>query len=155
MGSIGRPLAARSVGSPTGSPSTASPSVSTITGGRWRKSRPAASRLTPLFDGAGASPLLWQADVAWLIVGKADPSALMARFSDRLAAIHMKDIAPEGTHQDEDGWCDLGDGTIDWPPLIAEARGHGVELFVAEHDEPKDPAGFSAAARTTLAGWLA
>lgn len=99
--------------------------------------------LQHLFEGAGSSPLRWEADIAWLVRGKADPAAWLERYRDRLVCAHVKDIAPEGQNQDEDGWADVGRGVLDWPKLWSLARANGAELMVLEHDKPKDPVAFA------------
>ncbi|MGI9451192.1 MAG: sugar phosphate isomerase/epimerase family protein [Geminicoccaceae bacterium] len=94
-----------------------------------------------IFEAAGDSPLTWQADVAWLVRGKAEPEAWLARYADRLRSAHVKDIAPEGKNQDQDGWADVGAGTLDWPTLWQVCRARGAGWMVVEHDKPADPAG--------------
>ena len=52
----------------------------------------------------------------------------------------MKDIAPAGQNEDEDGWADVGAGVLDWPDLWRACREAGAEWMVVEHDKPADPA---------------
>ena len=102
------------------------------------------SALECLFDGAADSPLTWQADVAWLERGGADPVLLMQRYRQRLVSVHAKDLAAPGTKQDEDGWDDVGHGVLDWRgSLAAAAVANGARWLVAEHDKPSDPARFA------------
>jgi sugar phosphate isomerase/epimerase len=96
--------------------------------------------LTILFEAAGGSPLAWEADVAWLVRGGADPKALMTRYRDRLVAAHVKDIAPAGQNLDQDGWADVGSGVLDWKDLWQSCRANGAKWMVVEHDKPADPA---------------
>lgn len=96
-----------------------------------------------MFEEADDSPLTWQADVAWLVRGGADPNDWVSRLGDRLRAAHVKDIAPEGQNQDEDGWADVGTGTLDWQALWQVYRAGGAGWMVVEHDKPADPAGFA------------
>jgi sugar phosphate isomerase/epimerase len=96
--------------------------------------------LAILFEAAGGSPLAWEADVAWLVRGGADPKALLARYRDRLAAAHVKDIAPAGQNVDQDGWADVGSGVLDWKDLWQACRANGAKWMVVEHDKPADPA---------------
>jgi sugar phosphate isomerase/epimerase len=97
-----------------------------------------------LFAGAGNSPLKWQVDVAWLVRGEADPVALMAQHKDRVTSVHAKDIALPGTKDDEDGWDDVGHGTLDWRNTLAPAAAaNGARWLVAEHDKPSDAARFA------------
>lgn len=80
----------------------------------------------------------WEMDVAWAVRGGGDPLKYIADYGNRITAAHVKDIAPEGENADEDGWADVGYGTIDWKTIMAALKGIGVELFVAEHDNPSD-----------------
>jgi len=81
--------------------------------------------------------MLWEADLAWVARAGSDPAAWIERYRGRIAAVHVKDIAPAGQNADEDGWADVGTGTLPWAKLWALAAECGVELFVAEHDHPK------------------
>jgi sugar phosphate isomerase/epimerase len=100
----------------------------------------ATTALELLFAGAEGTPLTWQADVAWLIRGGADPAEWLRRYRDRLVSAHVKDIAPEGAALDEDGWADVGAGTLDWTSLWPLCRDLGARWMVVEHDKPSDPA---------------
>ena len=91
-----------------------------------------------------APALTWEADLAWIVRGGRDPIDYIARYGDRLRAIHVKDIASEGTHLEEDGWSDLGAGTMDWATLLQACRNQSASLIYAlEHDNPKDPTGYA------------
>lgn len=87
-----------------------------------------------------APELSWEGDLAWVIVGGGDPLTYINKYSAQLAAIHVKDIAPNGENLDEDGWADLGQGTVDWTALIAACRRLPQRIeYVLEHDNPSDP----------------
>lgn len=87
--------------------------------------------------------LAFEFDVAWAIRAKSDPLDTIARHGSRLRAAHVKDIAPAGQNADEDGWADVGHGTVAWPALIAALRKAGAAYFVAEHDNPRDHVRFA------------
>jgi sugar phosphate isomerase/epimerase len=91
----------------------------------------------------GGPDLEWEGDLAWVIKGGADPLDWIKTFGKRLTAVHLKDIAPEGENKDEDGWADLGQGTVDWKGLMAALRNTGCKYFVMEHDNPKDAERFA------------
>jgi sugar phosphate isomerase/epimerase len=93
-----------------------------------------------IFEGAADSPLSWQVDIAWLVRGGADPKGWMHRYRDRVISAHVKDIAPEGRNEDQDGWADVGAGLLDWRELWPAARAAGAKWMVVEHDKPSDPA---------------
>lgn len=81
----------------------------------------------------------WEADIAWIIRGGADPMDWISRYGDRITAVHVKDIAAEGECLDEDGWADVGHGIVAWKNLIRALNQNGpVPIFVMEHDNPSD-----------------
>ena len=100
-----------------------------------------------------APDLLWEADLAWVVRGGADPVAELKRYAGRIEAVHVKDIAPAGQCLDEDGWADPGHGVLDWSILVPVLREIGVTQFVAEHDKPNDVARFARRAFATVASW--
>ena len=115
--------------------------------------RPLAGGAIPLerlFAGAGGSPLTFEADLAWLVRGGADPVAWMRSQQKRLTAVHVKDLARESADPAEEGWSDVGAGTMDWPGLWPEAVRLGAKWMVLEHDKPRDPIGFARASRAYL-----
>lgn len=98
-----------------------------------------------------ASPdLAWEADIAWIIKGGADPLEWIERYGDRILAVHVKDIAANGEKADEDGWEDVGHGTVDWAALFAALRKTPARYFVMEHDNPSDDTRFASRSIETV-----
>jgi sugar phosphate isomerase/epimerase len=100
-----------------------------------------------------APDILWEADLAWIVRGGADPLTELKRYAGRIEAVHVKDIAPVGSCADEDGWADPGYGVLDWSTLVPVLGEIGVTLLVAEHDKPNDVARFARRAFATVASW--
>lgn len=117
-----------------------------------------AFEFEPLADGTlpqaaifeGGPDLEWEADLAWVVKGGGDPLRWIGEWGDRLTAVHVKDIAPAGENADEDGWADVGYGTVDWPALFAALKSTRARHFILEHDKPSDPARFAARSIATL-----
>jgi len=92
----------------------------------------------------GAGNIVWQCDVAWLVKGAEDPISWIKRYPERIASVHVKDIAPKGECVDEDGWADLGEGTMEWKTILSAIREKtGCASFVLEHDNPSDVTRFA------------
>ncbi|WP_299655797.1 sugar phosphate isomerase/epimerase [uncultured Tateyamaria sp.] len=87
---------------------------------------------------SAAPSVQFEYDVAWAVRAGADPMAPIDRYGSRIAIAHLKDIAPEGEALDEDGWADVGHGTMDWPALFNALKQAGTRYFVTEHDKPSD-----------------
>ena len=107
--------------------------------------------MTALLEGGPA--LEWEIDVAWVIRGGADPAAWIAAERGRITAAHVKDIAPAGQNTDEDGWADIGHGTVDWQALLGRLRGAGVAHLILEHDNPSDHARFARRSLASVKGY--
>lgn len=87
----------------------------------------------------GAPGISWEADIAWVVRGGADPFAWIEKLGSRISAVHVKDLAPAGEAADEGGWADVGHGTIDWAKLIPVIKARTkAKHFVVEHDNPND-----------------
>jgi len=91
-----------------------------------------------------APDIKWEADLAWIVRGGRDPLDYIARYGDRINAVHVKDIAPAGENLDEDGWADLGAGTLDWAAYLKACRAQRDDIIYAlEHDKPSDPISYA------------
>ncbi|MGI9402569.1 MAG: sugar phosphate isomerase/epimerase family protein [Rhizobiaceae bacterium] len=86
----------------------------------------------------GGPELSWEADIAWIVRGGADPLYWIERLGNHISAVHLKDIAKADENLDEDGWSDVGYGTMDWPGLLDSLKSTPCDLYVIEHDNPGD-----------------
>ncbi|MEL6463756.1 MAG: sugar phosphate isomerase/epimerase [Pseudomonadota bacterium] len=85
-----------------------------------------------------APSVAFEYDVAWAVRAEADPMAPINTHGARIAIAHLKDIATAGDALDEDGWADVGHGTMDWQRLFDALKQAGTRYFVTEHDKPSD-----------------
>jgi sugar phosphate isomerase/epimerase len=88
---------------------------------------------------AAAPGISAEVDVAWMVRGGIDPAPWLERNGDRIVAVHVKDLAPEGKNAAEDGWADVGKGILPWAELMhLVTEKTAARFFVAEHDNPSD-----------------
>lgn len=92
-----------------------------------------------LFEGAGPA-LKSELDLAWVARSGHDPAAMLGKLSGSVFAVHAKDNAPAGENKDEDGFAAVGKGVLDWNTILPAAQKAGVQWYVIEHDNPRDPA---------------
>ena len=97
--------------------------------------------------------LLWEADLAWVVRGGADPRHWIERYRGRIPLVHVKDIAPAGDKADEDGWADVGAGTLPWSELWRQCVAAGAEMMIAEHDNPSDFDRFARVSAAAMRGY--
>ena len=74
-------------------------------------------------------------DVYWAAVAGHDPVALIRATTGRVRSLHMKDLVADPEPRD----APAGDGTLDFPAIIAAGRAAGVDWYIAEQDEPVAP----------------
>jgi sugar phosphate isomerase/epimerase len=89
-----------------------------------------------VFEGSDEVELGWEADLGWITRAGAQADAWLDRLGDRLAAVHVKDVAA-AAGGDEDGWVALGDGTIRWDQVLPHIASL-TRLVIFEHDHPTD-----------------
>lgn len=91
-----------------------------------------------LLDAADPENLKLQADLAWVARGGVDPAAFVREHAGRIISVHAKDNAPEGQNEEQDGWAEVGYGTMDWEAILPAVVESGAQWFVVEHDNPRD-----------------
>jgi sugar phosphate isomerase/epimerase len=74
-------------------------------------------------------------DVYWATAGGRDPVAEIRATADRVRLLHMKDRAPGPEPHD----APPGDGTLPFPEIVEAGRAAGVEWYIVEQDEPREP----------------
>lgn len=76
----------------------------------------------------------YQMDVYYTVTEGADPFAYLKKYKDRFTSMHLRDVLkqrlPAGSK--EESACDMGEGIINFPKLIAAAMANGAQYFFAE-----------------------
>ncbi len=92
-----------------------------------------------LFAAAGPD-LKTELDLAWVARAGLDPAVMLGKFRGHVFAVHAKDNAPKGQGEDEGGFAAVGQGVLDWNAILPAAATAGVQWYIVEHDQPRDPA---------------
>ena len=83
--------------------------------------------------------LKFEIDLGWVIAGGADPLPWIERYSNKIIACHLKDFYSKDKDMfDMDNQSSVGDGYIEWKDIIDSIKQTNCELFILEHDDPKD-----------------
>lgn len=90
-----------------------------------------------------ADDMMLELDLGWVRAAGHDPVVWINKYAGKIAAVHIKDIAPDGACTDEDGWADVGHGIMDWAAIHTALQAAGIDHYVAEHDNPKDDKRFA------------
>ncbi|MFM9371203.1 sugar phosphate isomerase/epimerase family protein [Streptomyces sp. Da 82-17] len=75
----------------------------------------------------------FELDVYWAANGGEDPGTYFTRHPGRFPALHVKDMAPDGS------FADVGSGVLDFAAMFRDAHIGGVKQWLVEHDAPSDP----------------
>jgi sugar phosphate isomerase/epimerase len=78
-------------------------------------------------------------DTYWVQAGGGDPAAWVRKCAGREPLIHLKDMAI-GPNRDQ-RTVEIGEGNLNWPAILKEAREGGVEWYLVEQDNTygRDP----------------
>ncbi|OIV35852.1 sugar phosphate isomerase [Mangrovactinospora gilvigrisea] len=86
----------------------------------------------------------FELDLYWAVKGGVDPVAYFDASPGRFPALHVKDMAEDGSFED------VGSGTLDFAQLFDRALAAGSQEFVVEHDAPGDSLASARASYTYL-----
>jgi len=92
-------------------------------------------------------------DTYWVKKGGRDPLQFIEPYAGRVKILHLKDMSA-----DDENYCEIGMGTIDFGPILVWGLQTGVEWFAVEQDEcpgsPYDSLALSLANLTKLSAKL-
>jgi sugar phosphate isomerase/epimerase len=74
----------------------------------------------------------FELDTYWVQHGGASPVAWINKCAGRLPVIHFKDMRIKADRTQY--YCEIGQGNLDWPGIIAACRAAGVEWYIVEQD---------------------
>lgn len=74
--------------------------------------------------------LAFEIDLYWVKKAGLDPLAYPEKLSGRVPLLHVKDIADS----EDQGFSEVGQGTIDFAPILQAAPSWGTQAFVVEQD---------------------
>jgi sugar phosphate isomerase/epimerase len=97
-----------------------------------------------LYERASPKHLKAEIDTYWVQAGGADPAAWVKKCAGREPLLHLKDmmITPEG----EVRFAEIGEGNLNWPAILHEAKAGGVEWYLVEQDNCYDRTPFESLA---------
>lgn len=79
--------------------------------------------------------VFWEPDVYWIKKGGADPAAMIREYAGRVPITHLKDM----TGDERQTFAEVGEGTLDWPGILAASDAAGVEWHCVEQDRCDRP----------------
>jgi sugar phosphate isomerase/epimerase len=88
-----------------------------------------------------AKTLMFEMDVAWVVLPGQDPVELIKKYPDRWLLLHVKDLKKgvPRNHLVKTELTDqvpIGSGQVDWPRLLRAAQEAGVKCYLIEDESP-------------------
>ncbi len=81
-----------------------------------------------LLEGTDPKLVIFEIDLAWITAAGKDPLAYFNKYPGRFEVWHMKDLSPEKND------ATLGEGIIDFKPILAKAKTAGMQYWFLEQD---------------------
>jgi sugar phosphate isomerase/epimerase len=85
---------------------------------------------------ADPSLLRLEIDLGWVLVGGGDPLEVLEKHADRVDMLHVKDFVHDPSQTLGFRSVDVGQGLIDWRPVLTAARKQGVKYLYVEQEAP-------------------
>jgi len=83
-----------------------------------------------LLDPADNNEILAEIDVYWVKKAGVDPLQFIEPYAHRIPNLHLKDM----TNDDKQTFAEIGEGVIDFMPILKWGEENGVEWYVVEQD---------------------
>jgi sugar phosphate isomerase/epimerase len=83
------------------------------------------------FDTANPNLIKFELDVFWAKLGGVDPVTYLQKLGNRVTNLHLKDQSKT----DPTKFAEVGEGTLDFPAIMAAAAKLGVKFGVVEQDD--------------------
>lgn len=96
----------------------------------------AKCKLDMLYGATDPKNLSAELDLAWLVVGGADPAAYIKQCKGRVQQVHAKDVI-EPKKGNPVQFTPLGQGCLNWDAILAAGKEAGTEWYIYEQDNGK------------------
>lgn len=85
-----------------------------------------------MMNGTDASLVDYEMDIYWVVTGEQDPIAWFKKYPNRFRLCHVKDRMKGATESGAS--CVLGEGSIDFPAILKEAKAQGMQYYIVEQE---------------------
>lgn len=78
----------------------------------------------------GEKIIVPEIDTYWIRFADRDPLTYISEFSNQIPILHLKDMKGDGSKY----FTELGNGIIDFEPILRWGENHGVDWYAVEQD---------------------
>lgn len=76
----------------------------------------------------------FEMDMYWVVTAGIDPKAYLEKYKNRFRLCHVKDRMKNPDPSDSNSSCTLGEGSIDYPSILKDAKANGMEYYIVEQE---------------------
>jgi len=93
-----------------------------------------------LIDETDPEAIVYELDLHWASAAGCDPVQWIGKLKNRIPIIHFKDLAMDWKSEDTNlghvpkRFAEIGQGNINWPPIVDACVAAGVEWYCVEQD---------------------
>jgi len=87
-----------------------------------------------LLDNTDPDLVVFELDLYWAITAGIDPIHYFDKYPKRFRLVHVKDRKKDAAPGDGDASCIVGEGQLNWEPLLHHAKNRGVRYFIVEQE---------------------
>lgn len=77
----------------------------------------------------------YEMDIYWVVTAGEDPVKWFEKYPNRFRLSHVKDRSRNAAPSEKNATVVLGTGQIDFPKILASAKKHGMQHFIAEQEK--------------------
>ena len=77
----------------------------------------------------------YEMDIYWVVTGGQDPIPWLKKYPNRFTLSHVKDRKKNVGAADKDASVIIGQGSIDYPRILKEARKQGMQYYIVEQEQ--------------------
>lgn len=80
------------------------------------------------------STVFFELDIYWAVTAGVNPADYFTKHKNRFTLCHVKDRMKNAVATDQNSSCVLGEGVIDYAPILKVAKANGMQYFVVEQE---------------------
>ena len=81
-----------------------------------------------------ADKVYFELDIYWAVTAGVNPADYFKKYKNRFTLCHVKDRSKNANKADANSSCILGEGIIDYAPILKVAKANGMQYFIVEQE---------------------
>ncbi len=81
-----------------------------------------------------ADKVFFELDIYWAVTAGINPADYFTKYKNRFTLCHVKDRMKNAITTDQNSSCVLGEGIIDYAPILKVAKANGMQYFIVEQE---------------------